>query len=152
MKLKNKKTGEIIHTLCQESSTGIAFGVDHHDGNPTMVYYNSLAEINEEWEDYKENEYYYAITGIKADDGITKMKNEHNDMTAFYKSIGNYFETKEEAEKAVEKLKVWKRLRDKGFRFLDHMDSDSGQGMARYEWNGYIDGEDLDLLFGGEDE
>lgn len=33
------------------------------------------------------------------------------------KEIGNYFETKEEAEKAVEKLKAWKRLKDKGFKF-----------------------------------
>lgn len=34
-----------------------------------------------------------------------------------YKEIGNYFETKEEAEKAVEQLKAWKRLKDKGFEF-----------------------------------
>ena len=33
------------------------------------------------------------------------------------KQIGNYFETKEEAELAVEELKAWKRLKDKGFRF-----------------------------------
>ena len=43
-----------------------------------------------------------------------------------------------------------KRLKDKGFRFIDHIDRDSGQGMTRYEWDGYVNGEDLDLLFGGE--
>lgn len=35
------------------------------------------------------------------------------------KEIGNYFETKEEAEKAVEKLKAWKRLKDAGFYFVE---------------------------------
>ena len=33
------------------------------------------------------------------------------------KQIGNYFETKEEAEQAVEKLKAWKRLQDAGVTF-----------------------------------
>lgn len=35
------------------------------------------------------------------------------------KAIGNYFETREEAEKAVEKLKAWKRLKDSGLKFKD---------------------------------
>lgn len=34
-----------------------------------------------------------------------------------HESISNKFETKEEAEKAVEKLKAWKRLKDKGIKF-----------------------------------
>lgn len=33
--------------------------------------------------------------------------------------IGNCFQTKEEAEKAVEKLKAWKRLKDSGLKFKD---------------------------------
>jgi hypothetical protein len=74
-------------------------------------------------------------------------------------SLGNYFETKEEAEKAVEKLKAWKRLKDKGFRFT-FWDMRSGSGK-----DGHCEGEfvmfsecpddietaDLDLLFGGEE-
>ena len=70
---------------------------------------------------------------------------------------GNCFETKEEAEKAVEKLKAWKRLKDKGFRFdgwewryekiryeLDFTAlSEEGEKEAE---------KDLDLLFGGDDE
>lgn len=51
----------------------------------------------------------------------------------------------------IKELKAWKRLKDKGFRFIDHLDRNSGQGMARYEWDGDIHGEDLDLLFGGEE-
>ena len=33
--------------------------------------------------------------------------------------IGNCFESREEAEKAVEKLKAWKRLKDSGLKFKD---------------------------------
>ena len=76
---------------------------------------------------------------------------KYSDWIEERKSIGNYFETEEEAEKAVEKLKAFKGLKDKGFRFIDHIDRDTGQGMTRYEWDGYINGEDLDLLFGGEE-
>lgn len=34
--------------------------------------------------------------------------------------IGNCFETKEEAELAVRKLKGWKRLKDKGIKIIDY--------------------------------
>lgn len=69
------------------------------------------------------------------------------------KQIGNYFETKEEAEKAVEKLKAWKRLKDNGFKF------DGWKRDERYCGDFTItatdqtscDDEDLDLLFGGEE-
>ena len=54
MKLRNKKTGEIVDTLCPDDITkGLAFGIDKHDGNPTMAYYNSLTKLNEDWEDYE---------------------------------------------------------------------------------------------------
>lgn len=139
MKLRNKKTGEI------------------NLGDLHLDDFNSLAELNEEWEDYDENKYYYAITSIKADAGITKMKNIHNDMTAFDKSIGNYFENREEAERAVEKLKAWKRLKDKGFKF-DGYTPDFEGFWAIYPndtegtWCLAEDKADLDLLFGGEDD
>ena len=139
MKLRNKKTGEI-----KEIEPFVIGG------------YRSLAELNEEWEDYEDGEYYYAITSIKADDGITKMKNKHNDMTAFDKSIGNYFLSREEAEKAVEKLKAFKRLKE---QIIDH--------ILKYEFDELTEdihanisfsierypsvGKDLDLLFGGEE-
>lgn len=79
------------------------------------------------------------------------------------KNFGNYFETKEEAEKAVEKLKAWKRLKDKGFRFLPEASfieqkNDVGESIGYisftmddegdYVWG---DNKDLKILFGGED-
>lgn len=81
--------------------------------------------------------------------------------------IGNYFETREEAEKAAEKLKAWKRLKDKGFQITgwDNSIGDdyykTGQivlnlnNVKNTEWDEYERiGEiknDLDLLFGGEE-
>ena len=112
MKLRNKKTGEIVDTLCRDDITkGLAFGVDHHDGNPTMAYYSSLAELNAEWEDYEEpKEYWYLENNLEA------FRSYYCDdyIDATRKEIGNYFETKEEAEKAAEKLKAWKRLKKIG--------------------------------------
>lgn len=108
MKLRNKKTGEIgyLHS-----------GYNYKD-------YNSLAELLEEWEDYEEPEPvkpYWFINDLDGEPMKCDLKNcgksnfikwgEHR------KEIGNYFSSREEAEKAVEKLKAWKRLKDKGFRF-----------------------------------
>ena len=143
MKLRNKKTGEIV-------SLSI-FGITINSRTEKQPVYRSIAELAEEWEDYEEpKEYWYIDTFGKCDISAETI-GEYENIEAFAKEIGNYFETQEEAEKAVEKLKAWKRLKDKGFRFIDHIDRDSGQGMTRYEWNGYINGEDLDLLFGGEE-
>lgn len=132
MRLKNKKTGKLIkldiHCIAGKN-------------------YETLAEINDEWEDYEEPENFYIVEQRGTVGSRFRTGDEYEKM---FKEIGNYFETKEEAEKALEKLKAWKRLKDKGFRFIDHIDRDTGQGMTRYEWEGYVNGEDLDLLFGGE--
>lgn len=159
MKLKNKKTGEIVDTLCQENAMGIAFGIDHHDGDPIMVYYNSLAELNEEWEDYEEpKEYWYIDTLEGQVCHYSYLPKEEDEGDKFNKQIGNYFETKEKAEKAVEKLKAWKRLKDKGFKFANKPRYEYGEIRASIfdptesyeEQTKYWD--DLDLLFGGENE
>ena len=82
-----------------------------------------------------------------------------------FKEIGNYFETKEEAEKAVEKLKAWKRLKDLGFEFIGKTleykeNKDFGSVFFQTEENKSIRDtyddvvdfyDDLDLLFGGEE-
>ena len=107
MKLRNKKNGEIIETYPDR------FVVN---SGSQIRQYNSLAKINEEWEDYEESkEYWY----IEADGSILQNHKPTyiNHLLDGLKSIGNYFETKEEAEQAVEKLKAFKRLQDLGFRF-----------------------------------
>lgn len=143
MKLRNKKTGEIV-----------VFGEGIIDLN--QIGCKNVAEMIEAgWEDYEEPKpqvVYY----IDRDGEIVPYKNVEYPKRVFNteqnKQIGNYFETKEEAEKAVEKLKAWKRLKDKGFRFTGF----SG-GSTFIEFTFDKPGEpgsaykDLDLLFGGEE-
>lgn len=116
MKLKNKKTGETAEL--------IEYGTPVEDGRVIFRFkgqtglfkkaYRSLAEFNEEWEDYEESKkYWYMDYG-----GRIKAMNDANDEEdVARKQIGNYFEAKEEAEQAVEKLKAWKRLKDSGISF-----------------------------------
>ena len=138
MKLRTKKTGEVV------------------DYNPTLERWNgpikeikhyvSLAELNEEWEDYEEAKEYWFID---FNGEVKEFELLGFEWQGWMKEIGNYFETKEEAEKAVEKLKAWKRLKDNGFRFKyienNHIEFNSG----------YIDNadqfiNDMGLIFGGE--
>ena len=121
----------------------------HHD--------YSLADFIKEWEDYEEPKDFYFIH----EDGsvhIVQCKLPKYRLRGF-KQIGNYFETKEEAEKAVEKLKAWKRLKDNGFeftgwKFTPDMKHISGNFVRIDAKIPYIvaNNKDLDFLFGGEDD
>lgn len=143
MKLRNKETGEI------EPATNVAVGV-WKDGK----WYDSLAELCEEFEDYEEPEGYWCIDWDGGINHINLLGNPEGEHEEKKKQIGNYFESREEAEKAVEKLKAWKRLKDAGFEFkgwkvLDH-------DSPRIYFNVYRKNTDdivpyLDMLFGGEE-
>lgn len=89
MKLRNKKTGEIAEA---------------NDWN-IMQEYASLAELTADWEDYSSLEYWWIDGGCDV-----LFCDEEGDVWEEIKkqreAIGNYFETKEEAEKAVEKLEA----------------------------------------------
>lgn len=144
MKLRNKKTGEI-----KAVNKGIAL-IHYSDG--TTVGYNSLAELNEEWEDYGEPKtFWYIRCSGEVYEDESDASTEHGEK---HREIGNYFETKEEAERAVEKLKAWKRLKDKGFRFKTFYVEDreivirGGSDIASSAemWH------DLDLLFSPEED
>lgn len=136
MKLRNKKTGEI-----RELQNIMSVMIDNH-------IVPSLIAIENEWEGYEEpKDYYYVTTAgsIKYDD--TPFYAIHRNR----KAIGNYFETREEAEKAVEKLKAWKRLKDKGFKLDGVVDKFFCLDI-------YISGDtynnlkdDLKIVFGGEE-
>ena len=144
MKLRNKKTGEII---------------DIHKGTITLhynqgrktIHFKSIEEL-EEWEDYEEPKEYYCITGRGNLHFIEDMDDEGDKER---KQIGNYFETEEEAEKAVEKLKAWKRLKDKGFRFegWDNTDRSTIHNFSLFVAIENLENinTDLDLLFGDEE-
>lgn len=112
MKVKNKKTGKIGTLIVDGAYKFVTnFAVEDDKGN-RLGEYSSLAELNDEWEDYEEpKEYWYIYAGKPQRADCGDMLEED------FEQIGNHFVTKEEAEKAVEKLKAWKRLKDKGFRF-----------------------------------
>ena len=153
MRLKNKSTGD-LGNLCYEDGV---FMVRTDAG--CWQDFSSLEKLTEEWKDYEEVKEYWFIddtSSIGINNGLDKARKMEN----FDKSIGNYFETKEEAEKAVEKLKAWKRLKELGFRFIGktcEYKSDKHFGSVFFEISGeildvYKDNvdfyDDLDLLFG----
>lgn len=109
MKLQNKKTGQVGNFIINK---------DHFEcvDLDYMPEYRNLAELNAEWEDYEEPKFIRDYWFIDSCGGINKQ--EADILGANRREIGNYFETKEEAEKAVKKLKAWKRLKDKGFKFI----------------------------------
>ena len=150
MRLRNKKTGEIVDTLCEYDITkGISFGVDHHDGNPTMACYNSLAELNEDWEDYEEPKSLNEIDIVL--DATREYCIEHLGCSEDWEKIKilNIVE---------EKLKAFKRLKDKGFRFKGYTDNSGDLFSCQvvrcsfdYSGNYTESRKDLNLLFGGEE-
>lgn len=134
MKLRNKKTGEIVDNILEAAN--------RLNNNKNTF---TLAELNEEWEDYEEPK-----SGIKDVWFPDVIEGGNNVVISFG--------TKEEAEKAVEKLKAWTRLEDKGFRFdgydVAHNSNGDLCGQLFYNAGDYCieDVEkDLDLLFGGEE-
>lgn len=164
MKLRNKKTG-IIGELHFEPDKEYHFTVVTEDPADVMIY-KKLADLYAEWEDYEEPKpqvVYY----IDRDGRIVPYKNIEYPKRIFNaeqnKEIGNYFETKEEAEKAVKKLEAYKRLKDKGFRFtltpgVGSLDIDPDKFQieitadmpAKWFCCDAVE-KDLDICFGGEE-
>ena len=149
MKLKNKKTGDIVDIADLEFTS---------DNFAIWLYttkYNSLAELNEEWEDYEEPETFWYMTAW----GDVKEYSQDQFAIKQKQAIGNYFETEEEAEKAVEKLKAWKRLKEARIHFKDyHYELKEDDALITYELEIEADGfayedftDDLKSLFGGEE-
>lgn len=136
MKLRNKKTGKIFEMQV------------HHIAGKN---YESLAEINAEWEDVEESKEFWYI----GQDGVifSDIDTITQDYADRLEEIGNYFETREEAEKAVEKLKAWKRLKDCGFKFVGWKRDERYSGDYHIDAEDYdkCDDKDLDLLFGDEE-
>lgn len=117
MKLRNRRTGEIATlTLSTNGEDMIIMG------NDMLAHITKLSELKdyEDYEDPKESKepkepkkYWFINSG--GETASYYEEDEEPEDTEACKEIGNYFETEEEAEKAVEKLKAWKRLKDKGF-------------------------------------
>ena len=114
-----------------------------------------------DWEDYEEPKEYWYINDLDGKPMKCELRycpvRDFDDWSEKRKKIGNYFETKEEAEKAVEKLKAWKRLKNKGFMFelwdYDGYNDEVETGRILFRINKFSEEDkDLDLLFSGEDD
>ena len=139
MKVKNKKTGE-IGTLIVDGAYNFVtnFAVEDDERN-RLGEYCSLSELNAECEDYEEPE-----------SGIESIR--LNDMISGRHIVEIDFTKVEEAEKAVEKLKAWTRLKDKGFRFeyCDCIDGEEETLQILAHLPEDVEPADYMLLFGGE--
>ncbi len=159
MKLRNKKTGEIGNLVLNINPNRESYSVlstengDTVCGNLVLADYNSLAELNEEWEDYEEPK--GDIWWLDNEGNVHHATSEVDDNFEKNREIGNYFETKEEAEKAVEKLKALANLRKRGLKFNGWGSADRGL-VGEFEI--YCDAvnldgieQELELLFGREE-
>ena len=148
MKLRNKITGEIRKGEMRED------GIYLYDETTEQWYKYELDLLARCWEYYEEALVYYTINEFGAIESYPVGCISDEDR----KLIGNYFETEEEAEKAVEKLKAWKRLKDKGFKFnyYDVYQSVLDECVTTHiqvtiKANEVDVKDELDLLFGGKE-
>ena len=165
MKLRNKKTDAVVKDVniikFVEMPTDKIIGVEitftDEDGFKNRMVYDSLEDFNNEWEDYEEPKEYFWIASITGNIQSAEIGSGGR-FEKYRKEIGNYFETKEEAKKTFEKLKAWKRMKDKGFKFTGFTHKDRGR-MDELEIYCQLgecpenieDMEDAHLLFGGEE-
>lgn len=155
-KLRNRENGRIgrlVGLSIEGDRYEAAIIIDGED-RYRKFYYPTMERFMTKWEDYEEPKKHYEILSIGA---VMEREDAEDEIcrNQEQRKIGNYFETREEAEKAVEKLKAWKRLKDKGFRF------DGWYGGSRtidFEISDYKElllpeeiCDDLKLLFGGEE-
>lgn len=140
MKLKNKKTGEIGYLIVGKGSDHyvVANNEWHSCGE-----YNSLAELNEEWEDYEEPKSINEIDVVL--DAIGEYCNNHSYYSGDLEKI-KILNTVEE------KLKAFKRLKDNGMIKYSFHREKRGIDLDFYTLTILAprDKDSLDLLFGGE--
>lgn len=166
MRLKTKfqdedfDLGEVVEANIYHGGDGrIKVVAEPTRGGIVSFYFESLKGLNEMFEDYEEPKEYWYIDPMVCGAYCTKIKKDE-DLYNFNKQIGNDFETREEAEKAVEKLKALTKLCKKGFEF--NSVEMFGSGLIRIEASIPINEkttlqersditDSLYLLFGGEE-
>lgn len=160
MKLRNKKTGEIVYATMMASYGGGELQIRYYPVNNAesthFKEYRSISELNEEWEDYEEDELLYVISAEHKSGYQCVLKEEYPEICEVAKELGIGFETEKECQEFCNKLLAWKRLKDEGFRFTAWY---GGSKNISYEITSLENGtyiprqicDDLDLLFGGEE-
>ena len=99
---------------------GISYPIVHKDQlekNPNILadWFEEIRESTR-WKPEMGHDYYY-ISGDGHVYDNSWDDSQFVDRGRF--EIGNCFESREEAEKAVERLKAWERLKDAGLKFKD---------------------------------
>ena len=156
MLLRNKKTGEIAELNYYDRFLQVVDTTSSFCGNSVKGEYTSISELSADWEDAPEEpKTFWAISwaGEPEEYDVKKTPQELKDMA---KAIGNYFSSREKAEKAVEKLKAWQRLKDHnlklkpGSRIFNNTDKvfTTQAVFLESDTYEYIE-QDLDLLFSG---
>ena len=107
MRVRNKATGEINKIKIHDGYINV------YTNDNEFICPVTIRELNEGWEEYAEPKEYWYIDGA----GVIQIDQVLSSEINMRKSIGNYFETREDAEQVVRKLKAWKRLKDKGISF-----------------------------------
>lgn len=154
-KWRNKITGEISEFMVHKRIE------DSEDGNPVLVPFDGNIDC---WEEYEEDELLFYVISAEHERGYQYvLKEAYPEMCKVAKELGIGFETEKECQKAVEKLKAWKRLKDKGFRFIpeaSHVEQteETGESMmfiacTMNDYRDFVFGDnaDIKLLFGGEE-
>lgn len=149
MKLRNKKTGEIRNAVDIDMYTDSVY-LKMSDGafGIGTIEYHSLAELNEEWEDYEKPK----------DDYIRVIES----FIHYVEEADESFDCDDTVQKFVKELKAWKRLKVKGFKFdglqKEHKELTFNIAPATIKFNKGGDfkwflenKDDLFLLFGGEE-
>lgn len=119
-----------LTTDCEDGGILVySTGIEHK----LLNRYNSLSKLFDEWEDREEEP--KDIWWLDNEGNVNDASGELVDIFKKNKEIGNYFLSREEAEKAVEKLKALKRLKDKGFEFENWKTWEKATGYACLDRN-----------------
>lgn len=143
------RLGEVVDArfldFCDHDESEIVLKVEAKSGGIYTFYYSTIKEFADNWEDYEE------------------PKGSALDLMVL--TLTNFIENEPDEDKAdledckqmLGKLKAWKRLEDKGFRFNGWEDSPSEDDfdmiwftMKAKVWDVETQ-EDLDICFGGEE-
>lgn len=158
MKLKCNLTTEDttagrVYENVVASSEGNRVKVCYHGDSGGLItdYYDSFDEAAEMWGKCEEPKEHWAIDQFGEPinvSGLSRLQLEK------LHRLGNDFPSENATMKAIEKLRAWTRLKDKGFRFERWgMGGEYGNTITFSDYIEYNDETraDLDLLFGGEE-
>lgn len=167
MKLKTKfqdedfALGEVVDAnVYYGGSERIKMVAETAKGGAHTFYFRTLKELNGMFEDYEGPKGFWFIEW----NGDIFQLDINAEAAGRMREFGNYFSSREEAEKAVKKLKALANLRRKGLKFtyvgegivhfelprlVEIIDDDESLGVrdtySKEDWDS------LRLLFGGEE-